>query len=99
MTLIISLEIEKKLLRKHNVSKQEVIDCFANRDGEFLIEDREEHKTDPQTHWFIAETDMGRKLRVYFVPRTNDDGGIDICLKTALNPKQHHIDTYNEKAY
>jgi len=99
MTLIISVEIEKKLLRKHGVQRQEVIECFANRDGAFLTDDREAHKTDPATHWFIAETDHGRKLRVYFVPRPDGDGGTDLYLKTALNPKQHHIDTYNKKAY
>ncbi len=99
MSLIVSVEIEKKLLRKHNVTKQEVIECFANRDGDYLIDEREEHKTDPATHWFIAETDYGRKLRIYFVPHTNADGEIDLFLKTALQPKQHHIDTYNKKAY
>lgn len=94
MTLIVSVEIEKKLLNKHNVQKQEVIECFANRDGEFLIDDREEHKTNPPTYWFIAQTDYGRRLRVYFVPRPNRNGGVDIYLKTALEPKQHHIDLY-----
>ena len=94
MTLIISVEIEKKLLKKHNVQEHEVHECFANRTGKFLIDTRDEHKTDPATHWFIAETDYGRKLRIYFVPRPNKNGGIDIYLKTALEPKQHHIDLY-----
>jgi len=99
MALIISLDIKNKLLRKHDVQKHEIIECFSNRNGAFLIDDNENHRTDPQTKWFIAETDYGRKLRVYFVPRTNKDGGTDFYLKTALVPKQHHIDTYNEKAY
>ncbi len=64
------------------------------RDGHFLIDDTEEHKTDPETNWFIAETNYGRLLRVYFVRR-----GDDIYLKTALEPKHHHITTYNSKAY
>jgi len=95
MNLVISRKIEQKLALKHNVSRHEIVECFANREGNFLIDDREEHDTDPKTHWFIAETNYGRKLRIYFVPKTNDDGDLDIFIKTALEPKQHHIDHYD----
>lgn len=43
--------------------------CFANWDTSYapMIDDREEHATDPPTRWFVAETDRGRRLKVIFV--------------------------------
>jgi len=70
MALIISPKIRQKLAKKHGVSKEEVIQCFANWDTSLyapMIDDREEHATDPPTRWFVAETDMGRMLKVLFV--------------------------------
>jgi hypothetical protein len=71
------------------VTPEEVEQCFANRTKLFLIDDREENRTDPPTRWFIAETDFGRKLKVSFVPR-----GADMYLKSAYDPKQEWIDYY-----
>jgi len=89
MALIISKKILLKLQQKHGVGKDDVIQCFANRGHSFLEDTREDHKTDPVTKWFIAETDFGRKLKVAFVM---DDKG-DIYLKTAYpaNCIEKHI--------
>ena len=46
---------------------------------------REEHRTNPPTHWFLAETCYGRLLKVVFVPDTN---GKDIYIKTAYEPNE-----------
>ena len=67
MAIKISHKIREKLEEKHNVCEDEVVQCFANRDGHYLRDEREEHKSDPPTQWFIAETDYGRKLKVVFV--------------------------------
>lgn len=41
--------------------------CFANREGRYLIDSREQHKTVPPTQWFVASTDFGIWLKVCFV--------------------------------
>jgi len=52
---------------------------------------REEHRTNPPTHWFLAETCYGRLLKVVFVPDTN---GKDIYIKTAYEPNETEIRIY-----
>ena len=60
-----------------------------------LLEDlRENHKTDPTTMWFIAETHKGRKLKVCFVQVATE-----INVKTAYEPNDQELRIYNEKAY
>lgn len=81
MSLIISPKIAAKLSSKERpVSKQEVVEVFANRSGAYLTDDREEHASDPPTLWFVAETDSGRRLKVMFIAR---DG--DIYLRSAYD--------------
>ncbi len=58
--------IENKLAER-NITLDDVIQCFNNRSGKFLIDDREEHKTDPPTLWFISTTDVNRTLKVVFM--------------------------------
>lgn len=89
MRLYISDAVRSKLDQRHKVTESEVIECFANRLGSMLIDTREEHKTDPPTKWFIAETDMGRKLKVVYI-RT-DKG---IAIKTAYPPNPVELDIY-----
>ncbi len=90
MSLKCSSAVKQKLAEKHGVSLEEVQQCFANREGGLLEDIRENHKTDPPTQWFIAETDYGRRLKVVFILK---DG--DILLKTAYcpNPKEEVIYT------
>ncbi|MCL7943443.1 DUF4258 domain-containing protein [Marinobacter sp. ATCH36] len=81
MALKYSSAVKQKLAEKHGVSPEEVQQCFANREGRLLEDTREEHKTDPPTQWFIAETDYGRRLKIVFVLKNGD-----ILLKTAYSP-------------
>lgn len=46
-TIIISENILEKLEKKHRVDIREVAQCFENRCGMYLIDNREDHKTDP----------------------------------------------------
>lgn len=81
MFLKISDKIRDKLTDKHGVTEQEIIECFANRCRESLVDDREEHVTDPPTVWFVSETFYGRKLLILYIQR-------DECtfIKSAFEP-------------
>lgn len=67
MNLKISDHVRNKLLRKHGVGEQDILECFANRCGGWLRDQREKHQTDPPTVWFVSKTDRGRLLKVVFV--------------------------------
>ncbi|MFV2055348.1 MAG: ADP-ribosyl-(dinitrogen reductase) hydrolase [Thiohalomonadales bacterium] len=77
---MISSSIRKKLTQKHGVNEAEITQCFTSRERAFLEDTRENHKTDPPTKWFIAETDFGRCLKVVFMQSAD---GQDIQIKTA----------------
>lgn len=94
MSLIFSKAIIAKLQDKHGVNKDEVAECFLNRDGGLLIDTREEHHSDPPTKWFVAETDMGRVLKVCFIQHS--DG--KIIIKTAYEPNKSVIAIYDKYA-
>lgn len=78
-----------KLKDKHTVDRREIEQCFDNRDGGFLVDDREDHRTDPQTLWFIAPTNFNRLLKVVFI---SIDGKIHI--KTAYEANETEIRIY-----
>ena len=59
-----------------------------------LFDQREDHKTDPPTLWFIADTDMSKKLKIVFIQK---DG--DIILKTAYLANEAEISIYEKFAY
>ncbi len=85
MALIISPKVREKLANKiPPVTEPEVRECFGNRTGKTLIDDREEHQTKPPTRWFIAETKAGRRLKIVFI-RTKSG---DHILKTAYDPDE-----------
>jgi uncharacterized DUF497 family protein len=88
-TLIISSSIQEKLANKHGVTRREVEQCFENRTGLFVEDDREEHRTNPATLWFVSKTNCNRTLKVVFVPI---DGNIHI--KTAFEPSAEVIALY-----
>lgn len=92
--LYVSPAVQTKLKEKHNVAVSEVIECFGNRIGHFLEDIREEHKTNPKTQWFVAETNHGRKLKVVFIQFT--DGSIR--LRTAYQANKTEIGLYNNLA-
>ncbi|GJI93198.1 hypothetical protein RugamoR1_63610 [Rugamonas sp. R1(2021)] len=69
-SLFIPASVIAKLKLKHGVSRQEVLECFENRSGAFLTDDREEHRRNPPTLWFVAETRKRRRLKVVFQSRS-----------------------------
>jgi len=85
----ISSKVAEKLAKKHGVTEAEIIECFANRTAGFLLDTRAEHKTEPDTRWFVAQTNRGRCLKVVFIPI---DGKIRI--RTAYEANPHEIRIY-----
>jgi len=94
MRLIVSKSIEAKLNDPTpGVSLREVQEAIANRAGKLLIDDRAEHKTNPPTYWFVAETNKGRMLKVMMVLDGND-----AYLKSAYGATPTVIQIFERKA-
>lgn len=92
--LKVSQRILAKLKEKHKVTIDEVIQCFINRAGGFLEDTRQDHKTEPPTLWFIAETDRRRLLKIVFMKL--EDGQYE--LKTAFPPNFNEVKIYEKYA-
>jgi hypothetical protein len=91
-TLIISSKVREKLAGKQPpVTQDEIVQCFANRAGKLLFDEREQHQSDPPTRWFISETDYGRKLKIAFI---NTDQGV--VIRTAYDPNSEEIRIYKK---
>lgn len=58
--LIVSAGVLEKLRDKHGVTVREVEQCFDNKCGLYLEDDREDNRTDPATLAFVASTNQGR---------------------------------------
>ena len=91
--LRISDAVLEKLANKHSVSRREVEQCFENKCGLFLVDDREDHRSDPPTLWFVAPTHKGRLLKVIFIFR---DG--QVHLRSAYNADESARSLYDSKA-
>lgn len=94
MDFLITEATARKLRQKHNVSEREVIECFGTRKKTALIDNREEHRTDPPTRWFIAETDAGRRLKVLYIRLSPTE----VVIRTAYEPNADEERVYSEKA-
>ena len=82
MPLTISVKVREKLAnKKPPVTEEEIVQCFTNRIGSYLLDTREDHDSDPPTRWFIAETDYGRLLKVAFITKEGR-----IIIRTAYDP-------------
>lgn len=92
--LNISKRITAKLLEKHKVTTTEVFECFFNRTKGLLEDTRVDHKTNPPTLWFIAETDHCRLLKIVFIELP--DGNYEI--KTAYAPNENEVIIYERYA-
>lgn len=88
--IVISETIRAKLASAHDVGVPEVHQCFANRTGNLLTDSREEHATDPPTHWFISPTNKGRLLKVCYVPRE------DYFVRTCYEPNGEELTIYRK---
>ena len=93
MNIEISNHTKFKLQTKHNLAdpKCAIREAFCNMDGDFLIDTREEHASDPPTEWFISETNYGVKLKVCFIEK---DGVFHI--RTAYTPNAEEIRIYEK---
>lgn len=92
MSLKISHSVSAKLGDKNPpVTREEIEECFANRSGTYLEDTREQHKTDPPTKWFIAETYYGRKLKIAFIQK-----GGNTIIRTAYEPNKEEIRIFNK---
>jgi len=93
--LFFSPHVREKL-RLRQITEAQVLQCFANRDGKMLIDDREQHRTTPPTEWFVASTDFGIILKICFV---RDQGGKVIDIKTAYPANAVVQELYRRHAY
>ncbi len=93
MAIKISSKIQQKLRVKHSVGEDEIIQAFANRTRTFLEDTREEHKTNPPSLWFVAQTDKGIRLKVVFILQDKD-----IHIKTAYPATEEVQAMYKRKA-
>jgi len=83
--LIISPSVRKKLRDKHNVTEDEIKECFLNKNESrgHLEDTRADHKTDPATMWFISETHRERRLKVVWM--NTEEGAV---IKSAFPPNE-----------
>lgn len=88
--LIVSARVLEKLTKKHLVTRTEVEQCFTNRTGRLLTDNRELRKTNPPTLWFIANTNKGRALKVVYIQI-----GQEVHLKSAFDPNPTEIGIYS----
>ena len=79
--LKISANILAKITTVHAVTRTEVEQCFANRTGKLLQDNRALNKTNPPTLWFLAETNKGRTLKIVYI-----QNGSEVTLKSAFEP-------------
>jgi hypothetical protein len=93
MAIVLSQAVLSKLQDKHNVAEFEVRQCFENICGGLLIDDREDHRTNPPTLWFIAMTNKRRLLKVCYVQI-----GADQHVKSTFEPIEIELRIYRAKA-
>jgi len=93
--MIISERVVQKLAEKHGVNKSEIVECFTNRESNFLTDMREDHQTNPPTMWFVAQTDFGRKLKVAFIQDANTG---EVIIKTAYEANAEEQRIYDKFA-
>jgi hypothetical protein len=93
--LIISPKIQQKIADPSHgsLTERDVRECFMNRCGRVCLDDREEHKTDPVTKWFVASNHQGRALKIVYV---EDDE--HVYLKSAYPATKTIEDMFNRKA-
>lgn len=87
--LQISKAVLEKLATRHHVERREIEQCFANIDGPLLIDNREDHQSDPVTLWFLSRTNKNRLLKMVYIQR-----GSEIHLRTCYEPNEMEIKIY-----
>lgn len=82
-------QVKAKILAKHGITMDEVMECFMNRSGPYFRDTRERHDTDPPSYWFVAETDRRREVKVVFVNYPDY-----LAIKTAFEPTDGSDEDY-----
>ena len=96
MNIQISPAVQAKLADpSHNVTRQEILECFANRDRGFLTDSRPQHQTPIPTQWFVAETDYVRQLKVVFIYDTSNQA---VYIKSAYPATAQIVAIYQKYA-
>jgi hypothetical protein len=95
LQISITERVLEKLTTRHRVTADEVRQCFENRDSGLLEDDREEHRTEPPTQWFIAETNQCRKLKVIFIQRQHR-GVVRVDVRSAYEPNDEELRIYEK---
>jgi len=93
VNFVITAKIKKKLIEKHHVVEEEMLQCFANRTKGFLEDKRANHRTDPPTRWFISESDFGRRLKIVFVLKFHE-----VHIKSVFEPNDTEERIYEKFA-
>lgn len=95
-TLVFAESIKEKLSQKiPPVSVVEVEEAFSQWDGWWVEDDRHEHRSDPPTYWFLAETFDGRLLKVVIKPLKNSNRAY---VRTAYDADTMEIYVYEKQA-
>ena len=94
LKLYIHSSVEQKLKKKHGVDPHEVHEVWNKYDGITLVDTREQHRSNPATEWFVAETVSYRKLKVIFIPV--EDLGYAI-LRSCYEANQKEINLFRIK--
>lgn len=58
MAFIYSPQVKSKLARRHNVTLDEVRECFTNRSSGCLEDNREDHESDPPHNGLLLKQIM-----------------------------------------
>lgn len=87
--LLISQKVLQKLHDKHSVCRREVAKCFENCKEQPLGDDREDHRTEPPTFWFLARTNRNRLLKVVYIQNEQT-----FTLRTCYEPNEEEIRIY-----
>ena len=94
MKLHLSAAIRDKLSdSNHRITESDLLQCFANAERGFIEDDREEHRTDPRTLWFVSQINYGVKIKVMFVIR-----GSEIYIKSAYRATDTVSAMYDRKS-
>ena len=91
LKLIVSSGVLLKLRDKHGVTVREIEQCFENKCGVFLEDDREDHQTDPPTLWFLAPTNRDRLLKIVFIFFDEN-----VHIKSAFAPNAVEVAIYEK---
>jgi hypothetical protein len=92
LPLLIAPDVREKLLTRHKVSEKEIVECLLNLEGDYLIDPRSQHNTNPKTEWFISVTNRDRVLKVILIPF--DD---HLTIRSAYEPEPAALQIYERR--